>query len=196
MNKPTWLGWYVARAAYLRQAAEHGGEAWRYDVIRLHAALAWPQSVSCLKGQISIFELAASYAEGVLIFRPFAGANGRMAWLLCILFLRLNGLIMALPAREGAAMILSLAGRHIDRSALARWLHLAHLAAQHGENRTLVAVRVRDQQVVGMSVLGSAQGIKAGDIPNAIRIATRQAVKAEQISDSNSVFQTGSKRHS
>ncbi|MER2538980.1 MAG: Fic family protein [Azonexus sp.] len=164
MSKSQWISWPLARAAFLRQAVEHGGRS-NYDMVRFQAALAWPQTVFSFMGRVTVFDLAAAYADGVVRMRPFGQGNGRMAWLLCALFMRINGVIIAAPVSEKAAMIVSLMRGLVDRSAFARWLHLCHISHLHGGNRTIVALRLRDKKVVGMSVLGSKQNMqgRAGD---------------------------------
>ena len=70
VSKSQWISWPLARAAFLRQAVEHGGRS-NYDMVRFQAALAWPQTVFSFMGRVTVFDLAAAYADGVVRMRPF-----------------------------------------------------------------------------------------------------------------------------
>ena len=65
---------------------------------------------------------AAAYAFGIARNHPFADGNKRMAWILCLLFLRLNDQNLAFDEAEAIKVMLDLASGNIDEAELAAWL--------------------------------------------------------------------------
>ncbi|MEO5364573.1 MAG: type II toxin-antitoxin system death-on-curing family toxin [Magnetococcus sp. DMHC-8] len=74
----------------------------------------------------TLAELAASYAFGLARNHPFVDGNKRVAYVVCHLFLRLNGKRLVAANAEKYRMFLSLAQGNTEEGALASWIH-AHL---------------------------------------------------------------------
>ncbi len=161
-----WIDERLARAAYARLAAEHGGPAAAADRVRLAAALAWPRTVAAFAERPPRLSLlAAAYASAVARIRPFREGNDAMACLLSMLFLRINGAELPAPPLEKYSMFAALADRRVDTVALAQWMRMRHLANQRGVD-SVVAIRIRDGRVRGVATMkGSATrlpGVAAG----------------------------------
>lgn len=156
MTEPAWIQDGVAVAAHRRQMAEHGGRRSGFDPARLAEALAWPhQLYAAVNGCRGCEELAAAYAESVIKLRPFEEGNLRTAFLLAMLFLRLNGVALPAPLAEKYAVFVAFAGDRLNRASFAEWMSLRRLANQN-VGRTVVKVRVSGNQVTQMAILKGA----------------------------------------
>lgn len=121
MKRPAWLLNRTVLATHRRQLAEHGG-APGFDLPRLALALGWPKTVLAFAdGRVTLYDLAAAYSEAVLRLRPFASGNERMAWLLCRLFLAVNGAPLPAAAEQLAAFGALRRGA-IGRGRYGQWL--------------------------------------------------------------------------
>ena len=73
-------------------------------------------------GMLDLFDLAASYAYGIASNHAFNDANKRTAWSCCVLFLKVNGIQVAVrPAEIVDRMLLLVEGR-LDEIGFAAWL--------------------------------------------------------------------------
>ncbi|MBF0436020.1 MAG: type II toxin-antitoxin system death-on-curing family toxin [Magnetococcales bacterium] len=128
MNTPIWIGKEVALAIHKRQLAEHGGGEGLRDEGLLESALARPVNRQAYGDPPpTLAELAASYAFGMARNHPFIDGNKRVAYVVCLLFLRLNGKQLVAPGVEKYRVFLSLAQGAMGEEELASWLH-GHLA--------------------------------------------------------------------
>jgi prophage maintenance system killer protein len=154
--RPRWILNRSALAAHRRLLAEHGG-AGGHDLPRLAVALGWPKTVMAFSdARLSIFDLAAGYAEGMLLARPFESGNERMAYLLAMMFLSLNGVSLPAGAAEHLAMFRSFQMRLIDRSRYAQWMVMRAVAPDAG---TVIGVRRNAQgRIVGLGLLRTGVG--------------------------------------
>jgi len=66
--------------------------------------------------------LAAAYAYGLARNHAFVDGNKRIAFILLILFLAMNGLALKAPTDEATDMILRLAAGELEEAALAEWV--------------------------------------------------------------------------
>ena len=89
ISTPNWLLRSVVEAMHFEQIAEHGGASGIRDPGLLDSALARPLNLWAYASP-TLFELAASYAFGVVKNHPFVDGNKRTAFLSAYLFLRLN----------------------------------------------------------------------------------------------------------
>ena len=67
-------------------------------------------------------ELAAAYAAGVIRNHPFMDGNKRIGFLLCALFLEINGYRFAASEEDATEAAMGLAAGVVDESAFAAWL--------------------------------------------------------------------------
>ena len=73
-------------------------------------------------GKSSVFDLAASYAAGLVKNHPFVDGNKRIGFTVAVLFLELNRQRFAAPEAEAVVKTLALAAGAIGESAYANWL--------------------------------------------------------------------------
>ena len=103
------------------QLDEHGGLPGLRDEGALLSALARPENLHHYSAP-TVFELAASYAAGVIQNHPFADGNKRPGLLAAFVFLYLNGYRLGAPEAEAVVMTLGLAAGTVDEAGYARWL--------------------------------------------------------------------------
>ena len=91
MREPIWVLTESVKAIHQRQLAEHGGRIGIRDPGLLESALARPKNAFLYsKGKSSIPSLAAIYAYAITKNHPFVDGNKRVAFVVCMLFLKLN----------------------------------------------------------------------------------------------------------
>lgn len=66
--------------------------------------------------------LAAAYAYGIARNHPFVDGNKRTAFVVSLLFLRLNGLTLEASQEEKYEVFMALAAGTLDEPALASWI--------------------------------------------------------------------------
>jgi death on curing protein len=129
MNEPIWVLDAVAEAAHLRQLAEHGGAPGIRDAGLLSSALARPRHMATYaETGVSLTQLAAAYAFGIARNHPFVDGNKRTAFVVSMLFLRLNGRTVGATQEEKYDTFIDLARGKLDEDEFASWLD-AHLVA-------------------------------------------------------------------
>jgi death-on-curing protein len=121
MKEPQWVLRETVHALHERLLAEFGGLGGIRDAGLLDSALARPQQLFAY-GQPSGFDLAAAYAFGLVRNHPFLDGNKRVAFVVAVLFLELNGKRFTAPEAEAALKTLALAARELDEAGYAAWL--------------------------------------------------------------------------
>lgn len=116
-----WLKEEVLIAVHDEQLAEHGGAEGVRDSGLLFSALARPRNLAEYE-KPSVFDLAATYAAGVISNHPFVDGNKRTGFLAAYMFLALNGWELDAPEANAAAAVLELAARKIDEAQFSAWL--------------------------------------------------------------------------
>ena len=122
MAEPVWVLDEVGIAIHKRQLAEHGGTVGVRDAGLLASALARPKHLLAYGNGVTLAQLAAAYAFGIARNHPFVDGNKRTAFVVAMLFLRLNGYTIAASQEEKYQTFLALAEGHIDEAVLATWL--------------------------------------------------------------------------
>lgn len=128
MVEPLWVHEDVALAVHRRQIAEHGGGDGVRDAGLLESALNKPKNLFHYSDpKPTLAAMAASYAYGIALNHPFVDGNKRTAFVVCRLFLKLNGADMVAPQEEKYSTFLALAAGELSEEALAQWIaeHLA-----------------------------------------------------------------------
>lgn len=128
-HEPRWVRADAVRAIHRRQISEHGGA----DGIRSEALLD-----SALHRPVALWRygnpppdlpsVAATYAYGVGRNQPFVDGNKRVAYVVCRLFLELNGEDIDASREQKYATFTALAEGRLTEDALAEWIR-GHLAA-------------------------------------------------------------------
>jgi death-on-curing protein len=103
---------------------EYGGVQGVKDEGLLQSALGRPVNKLAYAepGALDLFDLAASYAYGVSANHAFNDANKRTAWGCCVLFLKVNGIQLAVEAPEIVDRMLRLVEGQLDEAGFAVWL--------------------------------------------------------------------------
>ena len=123
MREPTWVLEATARAVHRRQLAEHGGGDGVRDDALLASALDKPRNLFHYTGdKANLSALAAAYAAGISGNHPFVDGNKRTAFVVCLLFLKLNGTELNATQAEKYQMFWGLAAGDISEQKLANWI--------------------------------------------------------------------------
>ncbi len=121
MKEPEWVLREVVLALHEMSLAEHGGSAGLRDEGLLDSALGKPLNQFAY-GSSSVFDLAASYACGLAKNHPFIDGNKRVAFVVAITFLELNGFEFAASEADAALRTLALAAGEMTETSYAAWL--------------------------------------------------------------------------
>ena len=101
--------------------AQFGGSAGGRDEGLMDSALGKPQNLFAY-GKPSLFDLAASYAFGLMKNHPFIDGNKRAGFVVAVLFLELNGYKFQATEVDAALHTLALAAGEMSETAYAEWL--------------------------------------------------------------------------
>ena len=121
MSEIVWIDLPEVLAIHARQLDEHGGASGLRDENLLEAALARPRQRRAYS-DLDVFELAAAYTAAITANHPFVDGNKRTGFVVGVLFLELNGAILAAPEPDATRAVLDLASGKIDENEFAAWL--------------------------------------------------------------------------
>ncbi len=123
MREPKWIRVEAAEIAHERQIAEFGGRPGIRDRGLLESALHRPKHLFQFAHQKpSIFELAATYAFGIVRNRPFTDGNKRVAAVVCLAFLELSRIEVIADTIEFRDTFFALAAGELSEAQLSEWL--------------------------------------------------------------------------
>lgn len=123
MITPIWILPEIVQAIHKRQLAEHGGSEGIRDLGLLDSALARAQNLFVYSnGEMGLSRLAAAYAFGIARNHPFIDGNKRTAFVVCMLFLKLNGCVVHASQEKLYDVFTSLADGSLSEDNLWRWL--------------------------------------------------------------------------
>lgn len=123
MKAPVWVLDAVVHAIHQRQLAEHGGATGIRDEGLLESALARPRQLFAYgRAKASLSRLAAAYASGIVRNHPFIDGNKRTAFVVSLLFLRLNGIVLDASQEDRYKAFVSLAAGELSEEKLAAWI--------------------------------------------------------------------------
>lgn len=122
-NEPIWVQDAAVERIHELQIAEHGGGEGIRDANLLTSALWRPKHLFHYANDgITLSRLAAAYAFGIARNHPFIDGNKRTAFVVCLLFLQLNGYKVAATQDEKYQTFLALAEGNLSEDQLATWL--------------------------------------------------------------------------
>lgn len=122
MTEPIWVLIDAVIAIHKRQLAEHGGGSGIRDSKLLESALAKPKNIYVYSpDQTNIPLLAASYAFGIARNHPFVDGNKRTAFVVSLLFLKLNGYVVQATQENLYKTFMALADGSMSEEQLASW---------------------------------------------------------------------------
>lgn len=121
MNEPEWILKETVLGLHEQSLSDHGGTSGIRDEGLLESALGKPQNQFAY-GSPNIFDLAASYAYGLVKNHPFLDGNKRTGFVTAVLMLELNGWSFHAPEADAAIRTLALAAGEMTETAYAAWL--------------------------------------------------------------------------
>jgi len=123
MQEPIWVLDDTVRQIHQLQLQAHGGGTGIRDANLLESALYRPKQLfSYHTDDITLCQLGAAYAYGIARNHPFVDGNKRTAFVVCLLFLRLNGCQIIASQDDKYETFLSLAEGRLTEQQLASWL--------------------------------------------------------------------------
>jgi death-on-curing protein len=121
MKEPVWVLREVVLILHEQSLVQFGGGAGIRDEGLLDSALGRPGNLLAY-GKPTLFELAASYAFGLVKNHPFIDGNKRTGFIVAIVFLELNGLRFTAGEVDATIRTLALAAGEMSEHAYAAWL--------------------------------------------------------------------------
>lgn len=121
MKEPRWLSKALILAVHDRLLADYGGSSGVRDEGLLESALGKPQNLFAY-GKPSVFQLAASYAFGIVKNHPFIDGNKRTGFVAAGAFLDSNGYELTAGEADATLKTLGLAAGEVSESDYAAWL--------------------------------------------------------------------------
>ena len=121
MNEPNWVDRQVLIAIQSELLNRFGGLAGIRDEGLLDSAINKPKNLFAY-GQPTIFELAASYATGLVKNHPFLDGNKRIGFMAAYVFLGANGWSLEATEEEAVLETLALAAGERAEADYAAWL--------------------------------------------------------------------------
>ncbi len=124
MTEPEFLEPDVVLFLHDQALREYGGAQGLKSESLLGSALARPVNRLAYADPdvIDLFDLAAAYAFGIASNHAFNDGNKRTAWSSCVLFLKVNGIGLVIPAAEVVEQVVLLASCELDEAGFAVWL--------------------------------------------------------------------------
>lgn len=116
-------------AIHLDTIRAHGGLPGIRDENVLESALARPQHRWAYGRRVDLTDLAATCGFGLARNHPYRDGNKRVAFLVMLVFLGLNGYDLEAPEPEVVTVMLTVAAGDLSEAALAKWLRV-HLVPQ------------------------------------------------------------------
>jgi death-on-curing protein len=121
MNEPVWITREDCLAYHESLLERFGGLSGIRDESLLDSALNRPKHLFAY-GKPSIFQMAASYARGIVKNHPFLDGNKRAGFIAAALFIETNGFRFQAPEEEAVLETLSLAAGETSEEAYTAWL--------------------------------------------------------------------------
>jgi death-on-curing protein len=121
MNERSWITKAECLAFHSMLIATFGGGDGMRDEGQLDVSLNRPHRQFHYEDP-SIFELAATYASGIVNSHPFIDGNKRTGFMTAALFFESNGYQLEATEETAALQILALAGYQLSDDALTQWL--------------------------------------------------------------------------
>lgn len=121
MNEPDWITREECLAYHESLLERFGGLSGIRDEALLDSALNRPKQLFTY-GKPSLFEMAASYAHGIVKNYPFLDGNKRAGFIAAALFIETNGYRFEATEEEAVLQTLALAAGETCQEDYAAWL--------------------------------------------------------------------------
>jgi death-on-curing protein len=122
IKEPIWVEKREVLAAHARQLSLHGGSTGMRDETLLESALGKPKNIFAYEEAATLARLAASYAFGIARNHAFVDGNKRTALVVCLGFLRFNGMTLIATREDRCLAFLSLAKDGMTEPEMSEWL--------------------------------------------------------------------------
>ncbi len=120
-REPIWVDRVVVNAVHADTLRAHGGLPGVRDENALESALARPKQRLAYGRRADVARLAACYGFG-LARNPFRDGNKRVAFLVMVVFLELNGYELEVTEAEVVTLMVRLSAGLVAEASLAGWL--------------------------------------------------------------------------
>lgn len=121
MNEPTWITKEILITVHAELLNRFGGLSGIRDEGLLDSALNRPKHRFSFS-RPTLFQMASSYAHGVVKNHPFLDGNKRTGFMSAYIFLGVNGWSLEAPEEEVVLETLSLAAGETSEEAYSDWL--------------------------------------------------------------------------
>jgi death-on-curing protein len=122
MKEPVWIREIEALAFHAQQISMFGGSGGVRDRGLLDSALSRPKNLFAnAERELTLADLAASYAAEICHNHPFLDGNKRTAMQIAFVFLEFNGSLVTASQEDAYLTIVGLAAGEISEDQLARW---------------------------------------------------------------------------
>ena len=123
MKDPVWIENEEARVIHQLQLADHGGASGIRDQGLFESAMDRPRNLFAYSDPTAtLYQLAASYAYGLAKNHAFVDGNKRTAFVVCLSFLKQNGIILTASQEMRYLTFYALAAGDLTEAELAEWL--------------------------------------------------------------------------
>ena len=123
MSEPIWIEIEEARVIHQLQLAGHGGASGIRDQGLFESALDRPRNLFTYgEPPPSLYQLAAAYAFGLAKNHAFVNGNKRTAFVVCLSFLKQNGIVITASQEMRYLTFYALAAGDFSEVELAAWL--------------------------------------------------------------------------
>jgi len=120
MKTPVWVERETVLTLHEQSLSEFGGDEGIRDEGLLDSALKRPEQL-LRYGKPAMFDLAASYAFGIIKNHPFIDGNKRAGFVVAVGFLELNGSHFHASEVDAAVKTLALAAGEMSEKEFAAW---------------------------------------------------------------------------
>jgi len=121
-REPQWLTLEDALALHDEQVARFGGGSGMLKRDALEATMARPRHIFAYDRTADLARFAAVYLVGLVNSHAFVDGNKRLGLAALLVFLRLNGSGLHVPAAELYELVIGVATSRISEDAAAEWL--------------------------------------------------------------------------
>ena len=121
--EPRRLGRLAVDEVHFRLIREHGGAHGLRDENALESALARPRNRWHDQPGTSLQELAAAYAHALARSHPYVDGNKRVALVVMVAFLDLNGVELTATNEQAVVIMLAAAAGDVTEAELVTWIN-------------------------------------------------------------------------
>ena len=121
-NSPVFIREETVLIIHQKQLAEHGGLEGIRNKSLLESALLRAKNHFYYENEKSLEKLAALYTFGIIRDHPFNDGNKRVALVICLLFLELNGVKITATEIECYKCIMAIANGTLTEEEFTQWL--------------------------------------------------------------------------